>query len=89
MSRGRAMHAINDKDRCEAITILTEWKRANKVEPQCPFFAKLIIDEKRLCSRHAMLEAIAVLLTQGNAQIIPRPETRIPWQAVRTMERKP
>ena len=89
MGRGRALHATNEKDQCGAVTTETDWKRRNKIDLRCPFNARLTVGGKRLCSKHAMLEAIAILLAQGKAQINPRPETRIPWQAVKTVEKKP
>ena len=83
MGKGRELHATNKKDQCEAITQVL-----NGINLRCPLYFKLVISNKRLCARHGQLEALAVLIAQGKAQIIPRPETRIPWQAVKTIEKQ-
>jgi len=71
--RGKPLVADEDKDRCEALTVMTEWKKANHKEQQCPFVVKLSIGKKRLCYRHAILESLAILLIEGRAQILPSP----------------
>lgn len=85
MGKGRLLHATTEKDQCEAITQETDWKRLNGINLRCPFYAKLVISNKRLCARHGQLEALAVLIAQGKAQIIPRPEPHVSWQAVKTV----
>ena len=82
MNKGKPLHAKNDESRCQAITFETAWKRDHATDLRCPFIAKIQINQKHLCHRHAHLEALAIMIKDGKAQIIPQPERRNPYQQV-------
>jgi hypothetical protein len=89
MSRGSPRLPENDGHRCQAVTIETEWKRRNKTDLRCPFFARLEINGKRLCNKHAEIEAVATLINLGKARRIMMPAQRAPYEAVRTVKSTP
>ena len=74
--RGRPLHAENEGDQCEAVTFETNWKRDNKIDLRCPFFAKVLIDGRRLCNKHAQTDALAIALEKHEAELILRPALR-------------
>jgi hypothetical protein len=82
MRRGSPRLAENQGERCQALTIETEWKRENKADLQCPFFARLELNGKRLCNRHGELEAVATLLADGKAKRIAQPAVRLRYGPV-------
>ena len=69
-----------DKDRREALTVMTEWKKAHKKEERCPFMAKWLVDGRAFCMHHARQEAVAIALEKGYAKRIVRPPNRS-WRA--------
>ena len=72
--RGKPLVADSDDNRCQAITILTPWKKERKVaDLRCPFMVKLAVGKKKLCYRHALLESLAILVSDGTAKILPQP----------------
>lgn len=78
--------AIKDEDRCEALTILTEWKMRQKVtDLQCQFVSKLMVGEKQLCYRHGLMEALAILIREGKAIPIIQPQR---YSTVRTIKER-
>jgi len=85
--KGKPSIASRDQDRCQARTIETQWKREKGTDLRCPFFARLLVGKKHLCSRHAMMEALAICVNEGRAQIIQIPQTRTPYQAVPVIEK--
>jgi hypothetical protein len=87
MSRGTPLHAKNTKDQCEAVTFETHWKRDRKVDLRCPFIARITIGKKRLCHKHAQLEALAILVDKDTAQIIPQPERRLMYEQVSVVKK--
>lgn len=82
MGRGHQARADNPKDQCEAITVMTEWKRRKGIDSRCPFFARLSIGGKRLCHKHAQIEALAILVGDEAAVLLPALERRLPYQKV-------
>ena len=72
-SRGKPLLADSESNRCEALTVMTEWKVKNHKEQQCPFAIKLSVGTKRLCYRHALLESLAISINNGTAHILPQP----------------
>jgi uncharacterized protein (DUF2126 family) len=88
MKRGRPAEAENSADQCEALTVMTEWKKEQKIEPRCPFVAKVRIDGISLCNKQAAIESLAVLIESGKAQVIARP-IRIRYGHVSLFAQKP
>lgn len=78
--------AQKDEDRCEALTVMTEWKRLHKVDQRCPFIAKWRVQEKQLCYKHAMMESLAVCAENGFASRIFRPVISNPGGRVATVK---
>lgn len=68
MPKGKPAYAKVEKDQCEAVTTETHWKRARNIDLRCPFIVKVTIGDKRLCHRHAMCEALALLLRVPRVQ---------------------
>ncbi len=64
-NRGRPKLATADDNRCEAATIMTEWKRMKRREERCPFMAKWSIKGHQFCMHHARIEAVAIGIEQG------------------------
>jgi len=88
-TRGHELPAETDGDRCEATTFETSWKRDNKVDLRCPFIAKVLIDGKRLCNKHAQTDALAILIDRHEAEIILRPAARPLYSRVCSYKEKP
>jgi hypothetical protein len=88
MSKGRPLLAKLEKDQCEAVTLETHWKRERKLDLRCPFVARLSVGKKRLCHKHAQCEALALLIADGRAKILPAPQARQPYQPVSVIEAK-
>lgn len=86
-NRGKPRLATSAKDQCEALTVMTEWKRTRGIDQRCPYMAKFVINRKRLCLRHAFCEALAMAVSSGDAMLIPAPP-RPPYQPVITIEKK-
>ncbi len=86
MTKGKLLKADSDDLRCEAKTIQTEWKRNKGVDLRCPYFVRIGINGKRLCTKHAQLEAMAMLFDQGKATEIQIPVQRHPFQHVQVMK---
>jgi hypothetical protein len=59
-TRGRPKLSESDDDRCEALTVMTRWKRENKKDGRCPFVAKWIVEGHQFCTHHARCEAVAI-----------------------------
>jgi len=87
--RGQPLHAETDGDRCEATTLATEWKRSKNIDLRCPFIAKVLIDCRRLCNKHAQTDALAILIDRHDAEIILRPVTRPLYARVCSYTAKP
>lgn len=87
--RGQPLHATTDGDRCQATTFETEWKRTNKKDLRCPFIAKVLIDGRSLCNKHAQTDALAILMERHEAEIILRPVARPLYARVCTYGEKP
>ena len=88
--RGRPILANKDSDRCEALTVMTEWKKRNKREQRCPFRATYTVQSKTLCRHHAVVEAMAICVERGDVKRVPvmrQPGMRV--AAVNTKEDKP
>ena len=71
--RGRPLMANGDHERCMALTVMTEWKIANKREQRCPFQSKYAAGHKELCRHHAVMEAMAIAMERGDVRRIQRP----------------
>lgn len=72
------------KDLCQALTVSTAWKRAHGDNLRCQYFARIRINGKDLCNRHAELEALAVLVRDKSAEILPTPpQIHIPYTGVK------
>jgi hypothetical protein len=72
-NRGKPMLSKTSDDRCEALTIMTEWKRQHKREERCPFMAKWIVGEHQFCLHHARCEAVAIGVEKGYIKRIAVP----------------
>ena len=64
-NRGKPLRATNDDNRCQALTVMPEWKREHGKDERCPFMAKWSVDKNRLCSHHARMEAVALAIEKG------------------------
>ena len=64
-NRGKPMLSKLDSDRCEALTVMTEWKQRNKREERCPFMAKYVLQGHQFCMHHTRVEAIAICVEKG------------------------
>lgn len=87
MRRGRPRSAESEAEQCVAITEMTEWKRKNHIGPRCPFVAKVLINSKRLCHRHAHIEALSICISNGSATLIPQQVKPSPYAPVKTSEK--
>lgn len=67
------MQATSNDDRCEALTVMTDWKRANKCEQRCPFMAKYLVQGHQFCMHHARVEAVAICAEKGFIKRLSRP----------------
>lgn len=85
--RGQPLHATTDGDRCEAVTFETQWKREKKIDLRCPFIAKVFIDGRRLCNKHAQSDALAIMIEKHEAEIILRPVARPLYSRVCSYEK--
>ena len=74
--RGQPLHAKTEGDQCQAITFETNWKRDKNIDLRCPFIAKVLIDGRRLCNKHAQTDALAILMERHEAEVILRPVAR-------------
>jgi len=87
--RGRPLLPKIERERCEAQTIETHWKRDRKLDLRCPFFATLMIGEKRLCDKHAKMEALSICIEKGICAVLPPPpQARVKYQRVPLVEPK-
>jgi len=85
--KGRPLLPKTERERCEARTIETHWKRERDLDLRCPFFATLKIGEKRLCDRHAKMEALSICIEKGLAAALPPPlQVRVKYQRVPLIE---
>jgi hypothetical protein len=82
--RGRPLVADVDSERCQALTVMTEWKKANKREERCPFVSRYSVQGKEFCRHHAVMEAMAICVERGDVSRIPRPP-RSPGMRVPTV----
>ena len=73
MSKGKRRIADSDSERCEAMTVMTEWKRRKQIEQRCPFLARWVVQGKLLCRHHAVNEAIAIGMERGDVKRISPP----------------
>lgn len=64
-NRGKPLRATNDDNRCQALTVMTGWKREHNKEERCPFMAKWSVGKNQLCSHHARMEAVALAVEKG------------------------
>jgi len=88
MSRGHPTRAERAEDQCEAVTVETPWKKRQQSELRCPYVAKVMVEHKRLCNRHASMEALAICLSTEKAQLITTIKTvRLPYQRVEVIKR--
>ncbi len=71
--RGRALQATSNDDRCEALTVMTDWKVRNKREQRCPFMAKYLVQGHQFCMHHARVEAVAICAEKGLLTRLARP----------------
>lgn len=71
------------KDLCQALTVGTAWKRDHGGDLRCQYLAKIRINGKDLCNRHAELEALAVLVRDKVAMVLPTPpQIHVPYRGV-------
>jgi hypothetical protein len=84
-NRGTPRLAQHDDERCQALTVMTEWKKAHNVEQRCPFAVKYLVEEKRLCFRHTTMECLAIAIERGDAQRVLYPPPSLPGARVKTM----
>jgi hypothetical protein len=73
--RGKPLLATTIDNRCEAATVMTEWKKARKREERCPFMAKWAVQGHQFCMHHARIEAVAICVEKGYAKRIYAPPT--------------
>ncbi len=59
------MLATDTANRCEAATVMTEWKKYHKKEERCPFQAKWVVQGHKFCMHHARMEAVAIGVERG------------------------
>jgi hypothetical protein len=85
-NRGKPRVANSEKDQCQALTVMTEWKRKHGIDQRRPYAAKFDMKGKRLCLRHAFCEALAIAVKSGDAKLIPAPP-RLPYQPVLTIKK--
>ena len=64
-NRGKPLRATNNDHRCQALTVMTEWKREHNKEERCPFMARWYVGKNQLCSHHARMEAVALAVEKG------------------------
>ena len=86
--RGRPLFAENECERCQALTVMTTWKKLNKREPRCPFVARYSIGKKHFCRHHTVMEAMAMMIERGQVRRIPYLLPRLD-QHVPTVKGKP
>ena len=65
-NRGKRMLEDKDANRCQALTVMTEWKKAHHKEERCPFMARWDIHGKLFCRHHAVSEMFAIGLERGD-----------------------
>jgi hypothetical protein len=63
--RGKASLATEDNNRCEALTVMTEWKKAHNKEERCPFMARWTVQGHQFCMHHMRVEAVAIGVEKG------------------------
>jgi hypothetical protein len=63
--RGRPSRATSNDDRCEALAIMTRWKRSKGIEERCPFMAKWVVQGHEFCMHHARVQAVAICVEKG------------------------
>ena len=71
--RGRPTVADRDVDRCEALTVMTEWKKAHKKEQRCPFTARWLVQSSKFCRHHAVCESFAIGMERGDIKRLSTP----------------
>ncbi len=86
MRRGKPSLADSDDDRCVALTMMTEWKKAHKREERCPFKARWSVQGKQLCRHHMIVEVCAIAMEQGYIQRLYIPPSAV-GQRVRVAEK--
>ena len=72
-NRGKPSIATSNDDRCEALSIMTAWKRSKKVEERCPFMARYAMQGRQFCMHHARVEAMAICYEKGFLKRIVAP----------------
>lgn len=74
-NRGRPKLATADDDRCEAATVMTEWKKSKKLEERCPFMAKWSVGSHQFCMHHTRMQAVALGVEKGFIKrlVLPQP----------------
>lgn len=87
--RGRPTISQSDADRCEALTVMTQWKIDNKREERCPFTVRWLVQGHGFCRHHAVLESFAIGMERGDIKrVAPMPP--VSGHRVRTIKaRKP
>lgn len=85
--KGQPLVAKDKEHQCQAVTAETRWKREKKRDLRCPFYARFQIGKKRLCLRHAHLEALALMLKDKKAIRLPiPPPLRSPYSPVQVVD---
>ena len=83
--RGKPLIADSDADRCEALTVMTEWKVRNKKEQRCPFKARYVVQGHQFCSHHTRVEAVAICMERKDIRRLILPPSQS-GQRVRTYQ---
>ena len=74
---------VDSNNRCEALVVETAWKKAHPDSLQCDRVARVLIRRKRLCNRHAEMEALCVCLELGAAsRVLVAPPARVMYEGV-------
>ena len=76
-NRGKPLLSNSDADRCEALTVMTKWKIANKRQERCPFMARYSVQGRQFCSHHARMEAVAICVEAGQMKRLALPVQRM------------
>lgn len=69
-NRGKPRIATAPNNRCEALAIMTDWKRRNKIEERCPFMATWTVGKNQFCMHHARCQAVAIACERGDMRRI-------------------
>ena len=88
-NRGKPLVADSDTDRCEALTVMTQWKIAHKREQRCPFKARYVVRGKQFCTHHMRVEAVAIFMEQFDITWLPIVRQQVGQHVLTVSQKRP